>query len=66
MKRTEPTLCPLDLVIWFAIDRHDIFRLAREVDRTDADLMLYAQQHKARMGCYVGQSWVQYRGKYFV
>lgn len=34
----------------------------RDGDRSDAELMVYAQQYKMRRGCYVGETWVQYRG----
>jgi hypothetical protein len=66
MKTTSLDLSHEDLLIWLAIDRGDLFLLARDLDRADADLMQYAQQHRARMGCFVGQLWVQYRGKSFL
>ena len=63
MRRPNPApLTAADMLIWFAIDRHDIFRIARESDRRDADLMLLAQQVSSCGPCAVELHGIACRG----
>jgi len=38
------------------------FEAATLAETTDYEVMRYAQNHKDRRGCYVGESWVDFRG----